>query len=106
MKGKLKGGLIVSLVMALLLALTLPVGAALKLVYTNGRVNDIEGDKIIVSGRAYVLDPHVRVLVHTKQNNAYYQTFGNRQDVHAGASVYIQTIGNKVVEIIVERWKQ
>ena len=103
---KMKAGFISSLMTALLLAVTPLVVAAINLVYSNGRIDAIKEDKIIVSGKTYILDPKVRVMVQTKNNNAYYETYGSRGDVHPGASVYIRAAGAKVVEIIVERWKQ
>ena len=106
MKNKFGRGLITALVSALLLIQAPINGSAANLVYSNGKIDAIKGGKIIVSGKTYLLDPKVRVLVQTKKNNAYYETFGHRGDVRPGLPVYIRTAGTKVMEIIVERWKQ
>ncbi len=76
------------------------------LTYSNGRVTNITDNMITVSGKPYRLDPNPRVLIHTKRNDAFYVTVGKKSDVRNGDPVYIRAAGDKVLEIIVERWKR
>ncbi len=95
-----------ALMAALVFTQTPAWGFSGNLTYSNGRVSRITDNVIIVSGKPYLLDPTPRVLIHTKRNEAFYVTVGNKSDVHNGDPVYIRAAGDKVLEIIVERWKR
>jgi hypothetical protein len=63
----------------------------------------MSSDRVVITGKTFVLTPDVRVLVKYKERGAYYEKKGSLYDVHLGDRVYLKATGTSVSEIVVMR---
>lgn len=74
-------------------------------VYIGGRVDNISGNSITVSGITYTIDTTCKVVIMYKERNSFHERPARISDVRQGDPVYVKKIGTVLYEINIERWK-
>lgn len=74
--------------------------------YVSGTVSSRTDDTLTVGKQTFFRDDLTEIVILFKENDAIHEREGNVSDFWPGTPVTVKVTGNRIEEIIVERWKE
>jgi len=73
-------------------------------VYIDGTVRAVSREEITIGSHTYELPPDCKVLIQYRERGAFKKKRAPLHEVRVGDSVYAKKMGNRILEIEIERW--